>query len=79
MNDRWDLRIFVSAPFEHTVARARIRERGVLSEADVERRWRERYIPSQQFYFATVRPTERADIVVYNDDLQHPAWETRRR
>ncbi len=79
VNDRWDLRIFVSAPFEHTVARARIRERGVLSEADVERRWRERYIPSQQFYFATVRPTEHADIVVYNDDLQHPAWETRRR
>jgi len=49
----------------------------VLSAADIERRWRERYIPSQQFYFATVRPTDHADIVVHNDDLQQPAWEAR--
>jgi uridine kinase len=77
--DRWDLRIFVSTAFEQTVDRALIRERGVLSAADIERRWRERYIPSQQFYFATVRPTDHADILVYNDELQQPAWETRTR
>ena len=76
--DRWDLRIFVSTAFEATVDRALIREQGVLSAADVERRWRERYIPSQQFYFATVRPTDHADIVVRNDDLQQPAWASRR-
>lgn len=75
--DRWDLRIFVSTAFEETVDRALIREQGVLSAADVERRWRERYIPSQQFYFATVRPTDHADIVVYNDRTQQPAWEAR--
>jgi uridine kinase len=75
--DRWDLRIFVSTAFEETVDRALIREHTVFSAADVERRWRERYIPSQQFYFATVRPTDRADIVVYNDELEQPAWETR--
>jgi uridine kinase len=77
--DRWDLRIFVSAPFEDTIARALVRERGVLSADDVERRWRERYIPSQQFYFATVRPTDHADILVYNDVFQRPTWETRAR
>ena len=75
--DRWDLRIFVSTAFEQTVDRALIREQGVLSAADIERRWRERYIPSQQLYFATVRPTDHADIVVHNDKTQQPAWESR--
>lgn len=75
--DRWDLRIFVSTAFEQTVDRALIREQGVLSAADIERRWRERYIPSQQLYFATVRPTDHADIVVHNDKTQQPAWEAR--
>jgi uridine kinase len=75
--DRWDLRVFVSTAFEQTVDRALIREQGVMSAADVERRWRERYIPSQQFYFATVRPTDHADIVVHNGKTQQPAWEAR--
>jgi uridine kinase len=77
--DRWDLRIFVSTALEKTVDRAVIRERRVSSRADVERRWRERYLPSQQLYVATVRPTDHADIVVHNDEPQQPAWETRRR
>jgi uridine kinase len=75
--DRWDLRIFVSTVLEKTVDRAVVRERRVSSRTEVERRWRERYIPSQQFYFATVRPTEHADIIVHNDEPQQPAWETR--
>ena len=77
--DRWDLRIFVSTAFEQTIERAVIREQAVLSAADAERRWRERYIPSQQFYFAAVHPTDHADIVVHNDELQRPAWEGRTR
>jgi uridine kinase len=75
--DRWDLRIFVSTGFEATVERALIREREALSADEVERRWRDRYIPSQRFYFATVRPTDHADIVVHNDEPQQPAWEVR--
>ncbi|MEU4397563.1 uridylate kinase [Micromonospora orduensis] len=71
--DRWDLRIFVSTTLERTVERAVVRER----RADVERRWRERYIPSQQLYVATARPTEHADIVVHNDEPRRPAWEVR--
>ncbi|MEU4556199.1 cytidylate kinase family protein [Micromonospora violae] len=73
--DRWDLRIFVSAALDKTVDRAVIRERRVSSPADVERRWRERYIPSQQLYFATVRPTDHADIIVHNDEPHQPAWD----
>ena len=75
--DRWDLRIFVSTALEKTVDRAVIRERRVSPPAEVERRWRERYIPAQQFYFATVRPTDHADIVLHNDEPQHPVWDTR--
>jgi uridine kinase len=77
--DRWDLRIFVSTALDKTVDRAVIRERQVASRAEVERRWRERYIPSQQLYFATVRPTDHADIIVHNDEPQQPVWETRTR
>jgi uridine kinase len=73
--DRWDLRIFVSTTLEQTVERAVIRERSVSSPAEIERRWRERYIPAQQLYFAAVRPTEHAEIIVHNDNPQQPAWE----
>jgi uridine kinase len=74
--DRWDLRVFVSTALEKTVDRAVTRERRVSSRADVERRWRERYIPAQEFYFAAVRPTDQVDIVVHNDEPQQPVWET---
>ncbi len=79
--DRWDLRIFVSVPFEQTVDRARARgtaTAGLTADAaEIERSWRNRYIPSQQLYFATVRPTDHADIIVHNDPLQRPTWEIR--
>lgn len=75
--DRWDLRIFVSTAFEKTVDRAVVREGQVSPRVDVERRWRERYIPAQQLYFATVGPTDIADFVVHNDEPGQPTWETR--
>jgi uridine kinase len=78
--DRWDLRILVSATFEKALDRSRIRDRTPLMSADeVEQRYRRRYIPSQQFYFETARPTEHANIIVYNDDPRRPAWEARAR
>ncbi len=76
---RWDLRVFVSTELEKTVERAVIRERRVASRAEIERRWRERYIPAQRLYFATVRPTDHVDIVVHNDEPQQPVWETPKR
>lgn len=77
--DRWDLRIFVSVSFERLVDRARVRDLARLdSVAEVERRFRVRYIPAQELYFAEARPVEHADIVVYNDEVQRPVWEIRR-
>jgi uridine kinase len=78
--DRWDLRIFVSAAFEETLDRARIRDLAVYgSVTEVERRFHNRYRPSQQLYFDTVCPTDHADIIVHNDEPQQPAWEARPR
>jgi uridine kinase len=76
--NRWDLRIFVSVPFEQTVDRAIHRGTAPAGySADIERSWRERYIPAQQLYFAIARPTDHADIIVHNDHLQRPTWEVR--
>lgn len=77
LTGRWDLCVFVSTAFETTVERALVRERATMSAADITRRWRERYIPSQRLYNTRVRPDERADIVVHNDDLQRPRWDVR--
>jgi uridine kinase len=76
--ERWDLRIVVSAAFEETVARARIRDAALYgTPVDVERRFRTRYLPSQQFYVDTVRPIDHADILVRNDEPPRPAWKVR--
>lgn len=76
--DRWDLRIFVSATFEKTLDRARIRDQTPLMSAnEVEQRYRSRYIPSQQFYFDKARPADHADIIVHNDEPREPTWEVR--
>jgi uridine kinase len=71
--DWWDLRLFVSASFERTVDRARLRDLETFgSVAAVEHRFRTRYIPAQQIYFGAARPTEHADFVVHNDDPRQP-------
>ena len=76
--DRWDLRIFVSATFGKALERSRIRDQTPLMSAnEVEQRYRRRYMPSQRFYFETIRPAEHADIIVNNDEPQRPAWEIR--
>ncbi len=78
--DRWDLSIFVSAAFEQTLDRARTRDLARLgSAAEVERRFRTRYIPAQKLYFAAARPADHADIIVHNDEPRRPAWEVRSR
>lgn len=76
--ERWDLRLFVSASFEETLDRARIRDGASLrSVARIEQRFRDRYLPSQQHYFDTVRPTDLAHVVVHNDAPEQPTWEVR--
>jgi len=75
--DRWDLRVLVSTALDRTVERAVVRERGASSRAEVERRWRERYLPAQRLYFARERPADHVDVIVHNDEPAQPVWETR--
>ena len=79
--DRWDLSIFMAVTFDRTLDRAQARGTAlavlVADTTEIERSWRNRYIPSQQLYFAQARPTDHADIIVNNDGLQRPAWEVR--
>ncbi|MBD0739302.1 cytidylate kinase family protein [Streptomyces sp. CBMA29] len=77
--DRWDLRVFVSVPFEQTVDRARSRDAALAATAEIERSWHDRYIPAQRLYAATAHPTDHADVIVYNALPQQPTWEVRPR
>jgi uridine kinase len=75
LDDCWDFRVFVDVDFAETLRRAC--ERGVerfgLGLADaVRHRYQVRYIPGQQIYLETVRPRERADVVIENGDLSEP-------
>jgi uridine kinase len=70
----WDLAILVSVNFEEVLRRALVRDVPLLgSREEVEQRYRERYIPGQQLYFAAAQPERAADVIVYNDDPKQPA------
>lgn len=74
----WDLTIHVTASFDRTLQRARVRDLARLgSTAEIDRFFHERYRPSQQLYAEQARPLERADIVVHNDTPDHPTWQFR--
>lgn len=67
----WDYRIFVEAPFEVALRRAKRRDIALFGSAEaVQARYEKRYIPGQRLYFEASHPQERADVIVYNE---HPA------
>jgi uridine kinase len=76
----WDLSVFVSVTADETLRRALIRDTKLFgSTEEVERRYRERYIPAQSLYFEEARPTDAATIIVANDDPAHPSLRASRR
>lgn len=71
--DLWDVRVWVEAPFEVTVARAVRRDVGTPDEiAAVTARYQQRYVPGQLMYLDGCHPRERADILVINTDFDEP-------
>lgn len=69
----FDLCVFVAVTFDEALRRALDRDAGLLgSRQEVERRYRERYTPGQRIYAEAVRPWERADVVIVNDDPAAP-------
>jgi uridine kinase len=73
INDQWDYRIFVDAPFAVTVERAILRDRDLFGSAEATRaRYEERYVPGQQIYLRSVDPLHHAQAIIQNDDPEHP-------
>ena len=69
----WDLRIFLHVGFDEILRRAVDRDTALFgSPEEVERRYRTRYIPGQEVYFAIARPGATADLVVDNSDFATP-------
>jgi uridine kinase len=65
----WEASIFVFARADVILDRARERDADALGGvAEVERRYRARYMPGQALYFERDRPHERADVAVENSD-----------
>jgi uridine kinase len=73
LRDGFDLCVFVDVTFDEVLRRALDRDAGLLGgRHEVERRYVGRYIPAQRIYAEEVRPRERADVVVVNDEPAAP-------
>ncbi|MFC1898424.1 hypothetical protein ACFLYJ_02510 [Candidatus Cloacimonadota bacterium] len=64
----WDYSIFLDVSWETVIARA-IKRDGYLfgSEAEIEKRYLEKYIPGQKLYLDESHPKEKADLVINNN------------
>ena len=71
----WDFSIFVEIDYETALQRALVRDLALFGEAaEVERRYRQRYIPGQQLYFEEARPREHANLIVDNRNPAAPEF-----
>lgn len=69
----WDLRIYVHVPESVTLTRALVRDLEQFgSEAEVRRRYEQRYLPGQALYREMASPIDNADIVIDNSDPAFP-------
>jgi len=69
----WDYRIFVAVDEAVAVRRAMRRDQALFGTAKVVRaRYQQRYMPAQRFYMQAVRPQDRADVIVENNDPARP-------
>lgn len=70
----WDVRVWLDVPFEVTVERAVVRDarNGGADPGEVRDKYARRYVPGQRLYLNQARPSERADIVLNNANLERP-------
>jgi uridine kinase len=70
----WDLRIYVDISFDEVLRRGIVRDQQWMgSAAAAEHRYRTKYIPGERLYVDQVRPRERAQIVVNNENPANPS------
>jgi uridine kinase len=74
----WDLAIHLDVPPEETLRRARLRGAALFgSVAEVERRYRARYLPAPDIYRAQARARETAEVLIGMTDPSTPALRAR--
>ena len=73
LDNYWDLRIFLQIDFETSVERAAQRDQYLFgTENQTRERYLKRYVPGQRIYLESVRPAEKADILINHRDPQFP-------
>lgn len=73
LNAYWDFRIFLQVDFDVALQRAILLDQYLLGSSQmVEERYQQRYFPAQRIYLQTVQPCHLADVVVDNNDPDHP-------
>jgi len=74
LREHFDYTVFVNAAFEVTISRAMQRARLLPGEdRELRNRYEHRYMPGQELYLNECRPTEKADAVFDNTDIDHPS------
>ena len=74
LNAYWDFRIFLQVDFDVVLQCAILRDQYLyVSSQVVEERYQQRYFPAQQIYLQTVQPCHLADVIVDNNDPDHPS------
>ena len=63
--------VFLEVAEETLIARGTLRDRE-LHGAAAERKFREKYLPAQRHVFAECPPHQHADVVIDNNDWNHP-------
>lgn len=77
--DFWQVKIFVDIDFHTCLERALQRDLHQLGSIEtVKRLYNLRYIPAQQIYFERAHPKQRADIIIFNDDIHNPEMQFQR-
>jgi uridine kinase len=66
----WDLHIFIHTDFENILPRVINRDSG--HEDEIRERYLQKYIPGQILYLDECRPHLQADILINNNNYDHP-------
>jgi phosphoglycolate phosphatase len=66
-----DARIFLQIPFDEVLKRAEVRDVPKYGVSFLEK-YRQKYIPIQQWYLDTYQPVEQSDFVIDNTDYRYP-------
>ncbi|MTI49769.1 P-loop NTPase fold protein [Sporosalibacterium faouarense] len=66
-----DYRIFIDIDFNEVIKRAKSRDVPIFGKSIISK-YKNKYIPIQKWYLDTYKPRKKANIVINNNDYNHP-------